>query len=136
MAQPTSAREFLKVAYRRLEVAEFLLRNRYRHDAVYLAGYAIECALKAVILGRTSDADHAETLARITRGATVHTYEGLRPFLKAVGVKVPAPLASRLRKTFWKTELRYESNIPKAGHAKFVIRTATAACDWVDGELT
>jgi len=41
---------FLRVALQRLEDAEVLLTNRRTTGAIYMAGYAVECAMKGVLL--------------------------------------------------------------------------------------
>jgi hypothetical protein len=43
---PTSSRDFQRAAAQRLTTAEFLLLHRYNLDAMYLAGYTVECSLK------------------------------------------------------------------------------------------
>ena len=49
--QPKEVRRFHRAAARRFEEAQFLLtRGNYTTAAVYLAGYAVECMLKALIL--------------------------------------------------------------------------------------
>lgn len=45
-----SCTHFQRAAGQRFTTAEFLLRHRYALDAMYLAGYTIECTLKALIL--------------------------------------------------------------------------------------
>jgi len=59
MALPRSpeARLFYQAAKQRFEDALFLLAGR-RTAAVYLAGYAVECMLKTLILSRAPDKDH------------------------------------------------------------------------------
>lgn len=51
---PKTSRDFLKVAEQRLNAAEVLFDADLTLDAQYVAGYAVECSLKAVILGRCS----------------------------------------------------------------------------------
>lgn len=46
-------KELQSLAETRLADAKVLLKNRRYDAAYYLAGYAIECALKARIAGRT-----------------------------------------------------------------------------------
>jgi HEPN domain-containing protein len=41
---------FFRAAQQWLAEAQFLLQNDYTTAAVYLAGYAVECMLKALIL--------------------------------------------------------------------------------------
>jgi hypothetical protein len=40
-----TSRDFLRAAGQRLTTAEFLLKSGYNLDAMYLAGYGLECAL-------------------------------------------------------------------------------------------
>ena len=135
MAQPTTSRDFLKVAGQRLTVAEFLLDNTYTLDATYLAGYAIECALKALLLETTPGGDRSAMLARITRGAAMHDLEHLCGLLRNAGVTVPADLADRLIRTGWATSLRYETGSRDYGETRFVIKAAAATIKWVEGQL-
>ena len=43
-----TARDFWRAAAQRFTTAEFLLRNGYTLDALYLAGYSVECAWQRV----------------------------------------------------------------------------------------
>jgi HEPN domain-containing protein len=43
-------RLFERIAEQRLAAAELLLEHQFYLDAVYLAGYTVECSLKALIL--------------------------------------------------------------------------------------
>ncbi len=49
--------DFIKLAYCRIEEAEVLLRSQKFSGAYYLAGYAIECALKARLSKQTKRHD-------------------------------------------------------------------------------
>jgi len=49
--------DFKQLAQCRLEEAEVLLRNRKFSGAYYLAGYSIECALKARVAKQTKNHD-------------------------------------------------------------------------------
>ena len=49
--QPASAFDFLRAARQRMDVSEEIFNRLRRNlEAQYLAGYVIECSLKAVIL--------------------------------------------------------------------------------------
>ena len=50
---PTTRREFQKLADLRVQEASVLVQNRKMLGAYYLAGYAVECALKACIAKET-----------------------------------------------------------------------------------
>jgi HEPN domain-containing protein len=75
-------RDFQRAAAQRLTTAEFLLENGFTLDATYLAGYAIECSLKSLILHATPPADRAATLAKISSRSTMHNPEILGAELK------------------------------------------------------
>jgi HEPN domain-containing protein len=51
--QPVMRREFQRLADLRAEEARILVRARKQQGAYYLAGYAVECALKACIAKQT-----------------------------------------------------------------------------------
>ena len=79
---PSSSQDFQRAARQRLSTAEFLLGNRYNLDAMYLAGYAVECTLKALILDATPTGHRAETLRMISSGKKMHDTEVLGGILK------------------------------------------------------
>ncbi len=86
---PSSSRDFQRAARQRLTTAEFLLQHRYNLDAMYLGGYTVECALKALILELTSAADRAAMLQRISSGKQMHEAEILAAILKELGCAIP-----------------------------------------------
>ena len=64
---------FWRAASQRLEAANLLLESGIFLDAVYLAGYAVECALKALILERTPAARRREVCRDLTSGRGLTT---------------------------------------------------------------
>jgi len=101
---------------------------------MYLAGYTIECALKALILERTTPADRSATLLKISSGASMHNYETLNAILKGTGGSIPIGLNKKLRRSSWSTALRYESGRTDASETRAFLKTAKAAYDWVQGQ--
>ena len=79
MSTPASPipRRFYRVAYQRFEEAEVLYHAGFCIGAVYLAGYAVECMLKTLILNSLPEKDH-ETVEAEFRGQRAHQYEWLR----------------------------------------------------------
>ena len=74
--QPTTPRDFLKVALQRLTAAEEIMETlRLTLEAQYIGGYSVECSLKALILEKTPPNDRPDMLDRLTRGATYHRAE-------------------------------------------------------------
>lgn len=133
--QPKDSREFLKAAQQRLDAAEALLGQKYTLDAQYLGGYAVECALKALILEGTVDAERPGVLKKISSGAKMHRPEVLLGELADRGYEITADLAGRIRKMKWKTELRYETGRRDTGETIAFLKTAKTVIKWVLGEF-
>ncbi len=57
--------DFQAIAYQRLHEAEHLLVGRYFSGAYYLAGYAVECALKACVAKQTQLHDFPPDLSTV-----------------------------------------------------------------------
>lgn len=76
-------RKFDLAAGQRFTTAEFLLANEFHRDAMYLGGYVVECALKALILKWSPAKEFADTLSLLTEvGAKGHDFEYLKGLLK------------------------------------------------------
>jgi hypothetical protein len=95
---PTTSRDFQKAAAQRLTTAEILLREKLTLDAQYLAGYTVECSLKALILHLTPDPDKPDKLRRITSGASMHRSDVLLGELRDLGIALPLEIAKRMRR--------------------------------------
>jgi HEPN domain-containing protein len=132
---PTSSKDFLRAALQRLTTAEFLLDNHYNLDAMYLAGYTIECALKALILELTPVTERTEMLKSIGSGKKMHNLEILGGILKDLGRPIPLLLVKRFRRSAWSTALRYETGRTDSGETRWFLKTARSAYDWVEGQL-
>ncbi len=132
---PTTSRDFQKAAAQRLTTAETLLREKLTLDAQYLGGYTIECSLKALILELTPEPDKPDKLKEITAGAKMHRPDILLGELRNLGVAFPLPLAKRMRRFDWTTDLRYETGRRDTGETTAFLRTAKAIYDWVEGQL-
>jgi hypothetical protein len=134
--QPSSYRDFLKAALQRLSTAEAIFESlNITLEAQYIGGYAVECALKSLILEKTPEADRPDTLYNLTHGAQVHRKEVLLGKLRDLGVVLTPELAKRMRRFDWETGLRYETGRLDTGETRAVLRTAKLICDWVQGQL-
>jgi hypothetical protein len=131
----SSSRDFQRAAKQRLTTAEFLVKHDYNRDAMYLGGYTVECALKALILQRTPTADRPATLKQISSGAKMHEAEVLGAILKDRGCPIPLDLSKKFRRYSWTTALRYGSGRIRTGEAKGFLKVAKAAYDWVEAQL-
>jgi hypothetical protein len=125
MATPATldARLFHRSAVLRLEEAEVLVDAAYSSGAVYLAGYSVECALKALILCTTSRRDVADVLQSF-RGGRGHDFNWLRDlYYDRGGIPFPRSIA----RTFalvnnWSTDLRYVPRTVKTSEADKFLR--------------
>src|SRR5207253_4395638 len=70
------ARDFWRASQKRFDEAIFLLKAGYFTAAVYLGGYAVECALKALILCNEPVQRHPGTMG-LFRGAKAHEFNWL-----------------------------------------------------------
>jgi HEPN domain-containing protein len=111
------ARKFERAAIQRLGAADLLLEHGFTLDAVYLAGYGVECALKAQILRHSPEREFAEVMAKLTEaGAKGHDFEYLKNLFKErrhgrhkTDVEVLGVLSANLKVvSSWSTDLRYE----------------------------
>lgn len=104
-------RQFLSAAMARRDDAEYLRLAGRTHGAVYLAGYAVECSLKSLILSTCPEHEQRAMIASF-HGARAHDCNWLRALYRRRG----GPLFdSRVIRAFvtiepWSTELRYHSN--------------------------
>ncbi|HET6883242.1 MAG TPA: hypothetical protein VFI31_23935 [Pirellulales bacterium] len=135
--QPTTARDFLRVALQRLDVAiEIMEILRRSLEAQYIGGYSVECSFKALILERTAEADRSEMLERLTHGATYHRPEVLLDRLREFGIALTPELAKRMRRFDWTTDLRYEIGRKDTGETNALLKTARAIYEWVEPQIS
>jgi HEPN domain-containing protein len=130
-----TSRDFLRAATRRLSTAQFLLMHGFTLDAMYLAGYCVECSLKALILEKTPQNKRSVVLKSLTSGARMHRAEVLADELKKLGSPVNPQLLKQLIRFGWTTSLRYESGRKNTGEAKGFLKKAEEVYNWVKGEL-
>lgn len=104
--------------------------------AVYLAGYAVECMLKALILASVSKATLPTILASF-RGAKAHDFGWLKQqYLKGGAPAFPLPVARNFAQAnTWTTELRYNPGTVKCREAVEFLKAAETILEWADGRL-
>jgi HEPN domain-containing protein len=131
-------RLFERAAQQRLAAAELLFTHDFYLDAIYLAGYTVECSLKALILRRTPRGDFEAMNEQLTEvGAKGHDLEYLKKILKkqlrgggrsdrealgALAVHWKALIT-------WSTDLRYEVRKVRRREAEHYLDAVRAACD-------
>ena len=78
--------DFKKLAETRLNEAQILLDNRKYDGAFYLAGYAVECGLKACIASRTRQGDFPPEWNVVRESFYTHSLETLCDTVFEAGV--------------------------------------------------
>lgn len=138
MPTPTSklARRFFRCASQRRDDAELLFESGRNTGAVYLAGYGVECMLKALILATTPSARQAEVLA-LFRGAKAHDYNRLKVwYLERGGPNPPASLNPSFAIVGdWSTDLRYRPASLKKEDAGEFLDAVDEIMAWAAGRF-
>jgi len=95
-----SSRAFLRAGRLRLKAANALMapifQGVYGADAMYLAGYAVECVLKAVLIERTATGHRNAMMASFENEGGWHDLERIKERLRRYGVNLPPQLRSDL----------------------------------------
>jgi hypothetical protein len=130
------ARLYYRCAFQRHDDARVLLRADHTTGAVYLAGYGIECILKALVLSDLAPAARSETLNSF-RGARAHDYEWLRTqYLQNGGARFPREITRAFTLVNdWSTDMRYLPRTLRAEEADGFLSAAETIIHWVDGRL-
>jgi len=133
---PNEPTKYYRAAADRLGDAQVLLAGDRTTGAVYLAGYAVECALKVLILSATPAAAHAQALAgfRTKRG---HDHERLRSlYFKKGGARFPPDIAQHFAfVNGWTTDLRYQTKKIPMDDAEDFLESTTLILEWVKRRL-
>ncbi len=130
------ARLYHRCAINRFDDAEVLLKANHTTGAVYLAGYGIECILKALALMAVSPARRSLMLHAF-RGARGHDYEWLRTqYLQNGGSGLPPSINNNfIHVNDWSTDLRYAPRTMKDEEAEDFLTAARNIIHWADGRL-
>jgi HEPN domain-containing protein len=110
--------DFQQIARMRLKEARILLKNNCFEGAYYLAGYAVECALKACIAKKVKRYDFPDK----TFTNKIYTHE-MQKLIDAAGLELQLRQLTGQNNNFslnwsivkdWSEEKRYSTNISKA----------------------
>jgi hypothetical protein len=138
MAVPRSieARLYYRCAFQRFEDAQILLRAEHTTGAVYLAGYGVECILKASLLEQCSPTNRTVVL-KAFRGAKAHDDEWLRAlYLESGGARFPRDLTEAFSLvSAWSTDMRYLPRTLRVGEASGFLRAADLILRAMDGRF-
>ena len=130
------ARRFYRAALERLDDAVFLNAAARNTAAVYLAGYAVECMLKALVVSLVPENRQAEVENRF-RGAKAHDFDWLlRLYRQLGGQGMPRVLAADYaRVNTWTTEFRYVTSTMKEQETQAFLASARRVVEWANGRL-
>ena len=137
MGMPTdiNARRYYRVAYQRYDDGEQLLNIDRPQASIYLAGYAVECILKALLLTHTPATERATVLSTF-RGAIAHNIGWLRDQIVARSGRLPANEARHLSLlSSWSTDLRYEPGPGDREDAEAFLAATASILKWADGRI-
>lgn len=130
-------KSFWRAASQRLQAANLLLQSDFFIDAVYLGGYVVECALKALILERTPAARRREVCRELTSGSRSHNFDVLIASLRARGCSPPRKVSGFLNSLNeeWSTDLRYTGALIPEREAEQFLERVKSVYEWVHRSL-
>src|SRR5437899_5472401 len=110
LPQAREARPYYQAAKQRFEDARFLLEVERTTGAIYLAGYSVECTLKALILSMLSARKRA-TMLQAFSGSRAHDYDWLKArYFESGGPQFPRTISKAFSfVTVWAVEIRYRA---------------------------
>jgi len=136
LPKTNEARIFYRSAKQRLEDAILLDEYDRGTGAIYLAGYGVECILKALILDSLAAKPRTQMLKDF-RGQRAHNFDWLRmEYLKAGGPRFPRAVhESFLLVTVWSTDIRYMSGVRDPDDVSSFLEATDAIIAWADGRF-
>jgi len=128
---------FYRVAEKHLGDAELLYEHGSKTGgAIYLGGYVVECALKALLLARTPRRQQPETM-ELFRGTRAHEFEWLKVQLRSKGVKVSPEISEKLSSLrSWSVAMRYDPTEKSQRETREFLSAARAVLAWVKRNLS
>lgn len=138
MGVPSSleANRFYRCAARRMVEARILIEAGQTTGAVYLAGYGVECMLKALIL-ESLPAGRRPAKLRSFRTVKAHDLAWLmKQYLDQGGSRYPAEVARAFTLVReWSTEIRYDPRDLRQPEADRFVEAAETVVLWAKGRL-
>ena len=134
---PDTPEKFFRVSLQRLDESRFLFDGKRYAGAIYLAGYSVECGLKALILSTVSKRGRKE-VANSFRGSGWHKLNRLLDVYIDRGSPRPP---SRITRAFiyvndeWSVDLRYVAGERPFREAERFLDSTEIILDWIKGRL-
>jgi HEPN domain-containing protein len=136
LPQRTEARPYYRAAKQRYDDALLLLHAERTTGAVYLAGYTVECYLKALILSGVAP-KRGKRILEMFRGRLGHDIAWLVELYRSQGSKIlPRDVMRHLsRLASWTTDLRYETGTLKKRDANGFLESVRAVASWAEERM-
>jgi HEPN domain-containing protein len=100
---------------------------------MYLAGYAIECSMKALILRRTPRQRQRHVFEAISQGVKGHNFDHLLERLVRLGCQMPGDVREQLRyASEWSPDLRYGAGKVVKDDADNFLNSVRRVRDWTE----
>jgi hypothetical protein len=101
-----------------------------------LAGYTVECFLKALLLASVSAGVRQQLLGEF-RGSRAHNIEWLGAlYRRHIGTVIPRDVSRHLSQVAsWTTDLRYTTGILKRRDADAFMKSVIAIITWAEGRM-
>lgn len=134
---PDDPRKFYRVATQRFAEALFLFEGGRFAASIYIAGYAVECGLRALIL-TTVPRNRQVEFASTFRGSGWHNFDRLvELYISNAGSRPPLPITKHLTYVHdeWSVEMRYVAGEKPFREAKRFIDSTESILEWVKGRL-
>ena len=132
----STAKKFIRAARQRFAAANKLLALELNIEAVYLAGYTVECALKALLIERTAPRRRRRLIDEAFRGRRGHDFEMLRQMLRRLSCHLPPDVALQMtRVQTWSTDLRYQVGFIETEDTQAFLDAAGTVLRWVERSL-
>ena len=137
MAAKKKLPDFRRAAAQRLSAADRLMESdnpEHYLDAIYLGGYVVECALKALLLHGTPKAKQSALFEKISQGSKGHDFDRLAGMLRDQGRRMPLETVGHLRAVaaIWQPGLRYEVGQRVRDAARAFLNAAGQVRAWVE----
>jgi hypothetical protein len=102
---------------------------------MYLAGYAVECMLKALLLAGLPRPKQRAT-ALLFRGRVGHDFEWLKKEMRRRGLTTPKGYANHfVVVNSWTTDLRYSGGHAGAQETRDFLKSVAVIMAWVERSL-
>ena len=113
-----------------MEDAEILLKNRRTNGSIYLAGFAVECILKALIMSNSTRRER-EKLGVALKQDFGHDLEALRKEAGRRGIHMNREVMVEFRRlAAWDNNMRYSAGVQTTEDAKALLGAAEVVIEW------